>query len=163
MSSKKRFEGGSTIGVGYISIMLIFTVICLTILAVLGFQAVFSGSRVSERSENFTQEYYTADTAAKRTLAQLDEAALWAQQDFSFDESFISEAESIGGVTTTMTPDGVQAEYTVEINDRQHLKVIAVFHADSGSGRYNIIEWRSVTSDSAEESTPSVWDGNDIV
>ena len=75
MNKKKRFFG-STVGVGYISMMLIFTVICLTILAVLSFQAVYSNDRVSSRSERFTQEYYDADMAAKRTLAQLDGIAL---------------------------------------------------------------------------------------
>lgn len=162
MNRKKRFFG-STVGVGYISIMLIFTVICLTILAVLSFQAVYSNDRVSSRSERFTQEYYDADSAARYTLAQLDLTALRAAEGFSFEEGFMSGAANIGGVSTAMVPEGVRADYSVRINDRQYLAVSVVFHADSGNGRYDVLEWRSVTRESTEESHPAVWDGSDLV
>ena len=160
MNKKKRFFG-STVGVGYISIMLIFTVICLTILAVLSFQAVYSNDRVSSRSEIFTQEYYDADAAAKSTLAQLDLAAV--QAGFSFEESFMTAAAEIEGVSTAMVPGGVRADYSVRINDRQYLAVSVEFHADSSDGRYDVLEWRSVTRDSTEESSPAVWDGSELV
>ena len=37
------------------------------------------------------------------------------------------------------------------------------FHADSSDGRYDVLEWRSVTRDSTEESSPAVWDGSELV
>ncbi len=162
MNKKKRFFG-STVGVGYISIMLIFTVICLTILAVLSFQAVYSNDRVSSRSEIFTQEYYDSDAAAKSTLARLDLAAVQAAEGFSFEESFMTAAAEIEGVSTAMVPGGVRADYSVRINDRQYLAVSVEFHADSSDGRYDVLEWRSVTRDSTEESSPAVWDGSELV
>ena len=40
----------SGIGIGYVSVMMIFAVICLTILAVLAFQAASSDERLSEKN-----------------------------------------------------------------------------------------------------------------
>ena len=162
MNKKKRFFG-STVGVGYISMMLIFTVICLTILAVLSFQAVYSNDRVSRRSERFTQEYYDADMAAKRTLAQLDGIALECAESFSFEESFISGAEELSGITTARVPGGVRADYSARINDRQRLYVSVVFYGDPAAGRYEVLQWRTVTEDNSSDSTPAVWDGSDLV
>ena len=162
MNRKKQFFG-STIGVGYISVMLIFTIICLTILAVLSFQAVYSNDRVDRRSEKFTQEYYDADISAKQTLARLDEIAFQAAEGFSFEESFISGAEELGGVTAVMVPEGVRADYSVRINDRQHLSVSAVFLRNAGEKRYEILLWQSVTDETSGDSHPSVWDGSELV
>ena len=61
----KKFRSG--IGIGYVSVMMIFAVICLTILAVLAFQAASSDEKLSEKNTDFTHEYYAADTEAKKT------------------------------------------------------------------------------------------------
>ena len=55
-NTEKKGRSGGTVGVGYISIMLIFTVICLTIFAVLSFQAVYSSDKMTNRSDGFTQQ-----------------------------------------------------------------------------------------------------------
>ncbi len=162
MNKGKRFFG-STVGVGYISIMLIFTMICLTILAVLSFQAVYSNDRVSSRSDRFVQEYYNADMSAKKTLAQLDAIALNAAEGFSFAESFIGGADELEGVSTAIVPQGVRADYSVRINDRQTLSVSVVFYSAYTEERYAILLWQSGTDDNLEESRPSVWDGSDLV
>ena len=88
-NTEKKGRSGGTVGVGYISIMLIFTVICLTIFAVLSFQAVYSSDKMTNRSDGFTQQYYTADTEAKKTLSRLDGLAAEALDGFSFEEGFI--------------------------------------------------------------------------
>ena len=87
-NTEKKGRSGGTVGVGYISIMLIFTVICLTIFAVLSFQAVYSSDKMTNRSDGFTQQYYTADTEAKKTLSRLDGLAAEALDGFSFEEGF---------------------------------------------------------------------------
>ncbi len=161
--NKKKQGLGSTVGIGYISIMLIFTVICLTILAVLGFQAVYSNDRVSGRSEQFTREYYAADMEAKKTLAILDEAAVQAADGFSFEESFTDAAQEIDGVITAMVPEGVRVDYSVVINDRQQLSVSVVFFSSPAGERYRILRWQSGTEADQEESSPAVWDGSDLV
>lgn len=161
--NKKRSIFGGTVGVGYISIMLIFTVICLTILAVLSFQAVYSNDRVSELSEQFTQQYYDADMAAKKTLAQLDNIALEALDGFSFEESFVNSAAELDGVQTAVVPGGVRVDYSVGINERQVLSVSVMFYSGPADSRYDILRWQSSTEDIEQDSHPSVWDGGDLV
>ena len=101
--------------------------------------------------------------AAKKTLAQLDEIALYSAEDFSFEESFISGVAGIEGVTTVMVPGGVRADYSTMINDRQRLAVSVVFYGSDSAGRYEVLQWRSVTEDNSSESNPAVWDGSDLV
>ena len=102
-NTEKKGRSGGTVGVGYISIMLIFTVICLTIFAVLSFQAVYSSDKMTNRSDGFTQQYYTADTEAKKTLSRLDGMAAEALDGFSFEEGFI---EAVSGVEGVSVPAG---------------------------------------------------------
>lgn len=162
MNKKKSIFGG-TVGVGYISIMLIFTVICLTILAVLSFQAVYSNNRVSERSEQFTQQYYDADMSAKKTLSELDKIAMEALDGFSFEESFAASAAQLDGVQTVVTQGGVRVDYSAEINERQTLSVSVMFYSNPAGNRYDILKWKSGTENIEQDSHPSVWDGGDLV
>lgn len=156
---KMRFSGG----VGYISIMLIFTVICLTIFAVLSFQAAYSNNRVIGRSEEYTQQYYDADASAKKTLSELDLLAAGLQGEFSFDEKFSSAASNIDGVSVTAVPEGVRADYSVSINERQSLSVSVVFYRAAADARYRILSWRSDSSGSISgDDHPSVWDGEEL-
>ena len=160
MGKKTKF--GGTIGVGYVSIMLIFTVICLTIFAVLSFQAAYSDSRLIDRSEGFTQQYYKADSRAKEILAELDGAALVASQGFDFGEEFAGAASELDGVRAQQTPGGVRVDYSVEINDRQSLAVSVLFYSAPSAGRYDILGWQSITSDTSDDSHQNVWDGGDL-
>lgn len=161
MDKKSKF--GSTVGVGYVSIMLIFTVICLTIFAVLSFQAAYSDSSLISRSESFTQQYYTADSRAKEILAELDSAALMASQEFDFAESFTEAASGIDGVKTEQTPGGVKAEYSVEITDSQNLMVSVMFYSTPTDGRYRILSWQNAADETPDDSHQNVWDGGDLV
>ncbi len=161
--TKTRFSGG----VGYISIMLIFTVICLTIFAVLSFQAAYSGNRVIGRSEEYSAQYYSADASAKKALSELDLLAEELRGGFSFDEEFSAAASGISGgfeVTALNVPEGVRTDYSVKINERQSLSVSVVFYRTVLNERYRILSWRSVSSGSVSgDDHPAVWDGEDII
>lgn len=160
-SEKKKF--GGVIGVGYISIMLIFTVICLTIFAVLSFQAAYSNNQLSGRSEEFTQKYYAADAAAKKTLAELDRIAAEAQNEFSFEDSFSEAASELDGISLTLVPEGVRADYTEEINEQQKLSVSVVFFRNTAGERYRIINWKNTSEEISADDHQNVWDGGDLV
>ncbi len=159
-TEKKKF--GGVIGVGYISIMLIFTVICLTIFAVLSFQAAYSNNQLSSRSEEFTQQYYSADLAAKNTLAELDRIAADAQNEFSFEDSFSEAASELDGISLTLVPEGVRADYSVEINERQMLSASVIFYSDPAEERYRIISWKNTSEEIPTDDHQSVWDGGDL-
>lgn len=156
----KKIKSG--IGIGYVSVMMIFAVICLTILAVLAFQAASSDEKLSERNSDFTREYYAADTKAKRILMELDNAAVAAAESPFFEDSF-TELSAESGASLTRTADGFRAEYSVELNERLSLFVGAVFYsvpAAHGGERFEIVEWRTASASESVDKPLNVWDGN---
>ena len=144
-------------GVGYVSVMLVFAVICLTIFAVLSFRAAMSTDSFNERSGDFMKQYYAADTDAKKMLSQLNDCALNAKNSGFFEDVFTESAQDIEGVSVKSSPRGVSASYTVAINERQELTVSVVFDS---SGEYTIEQWRNCeVGEENSDSHLNVWDG----
>ena len=156
--SNKESSQKVGMGVGYVSVMLIFALICLTIFAVLSFKAALSTDSFNDRSGEFMRQYYSADTAAKKTLSQLNDCAFSAKASGFFEDAFTESAQSIEGVTVRPTSRGVSVSYKVAINERQELLVNAVFDE---SGKYSIEQWRSrnIYEETSDEHL-GVWDGS---
>lgn len=131
--------------------------------AVLSFQAVYSSDKMTNRSDGFTQQYYTADTEAKKTLSRLDGLAAEALDGFSFEEGFIEAVSGVEGVSAARTAGGVRVEYSQAINERQTLAVSVVFFSAPSGERFRIEKWNSTEKEISGESHPSVWDGGDLV
>lgn len=146
------------VGVGYVSVMLIFAVICLTIFAVLSLKAAISDNSFNERSGEFLKQYYAADTAAKETLSKLHDCAFEAKSSELFEETFEEIAQGIEGVSLKQTPVGFSASYSAAINERQILAVTVLF---DNNGNYTIEQWQS--QDVPQEDNDShlgVWNGS---
>lgn len=144
-------------GVGYVSVMLVFAVICLTIFAVLSFKAAMSTDSFNERSGEFMRQYYAADSAAKKKLSELNDCAFDARNSGFFEDVFAESAGNIEGVTVRSVQGGFSASFSVAINEQQELLVKVFFDID---GYYSIEQWRS--SNNYEENSDShigVWDG----
>ena len=157
MNDKKGVYRKVGAGVGYVSVMLIFAVICLTIFAVFSFKAAVSSDRMDDRSGEFLKQYYAADSSAKETLSMLNDLALEAADAFDFEEELAMSAGKIEGVSARSTAGGVLMSYAVAINERQELAVGVVFSHD---GKYQIKTWR--TQNTGSESSGNglnVWDG----
>lgn len=144
-------------GVGYVSVMLIFAVICLTIFAVLSFKAAMSTDSFNDRSGEFLKQYYAADSKAKLTLSKLNDSMQAARSSMFFEEEFQASASELDGVTVKQTAAGFSASYVVPINDRQLLAV--AIHFDN-NGKYTIEQWQSCEiSGETSDSHQNVWDG----
>ncbi|MBQ9947959.1 MAG: hypothetical protein IJO91_06175 [Oscillospiraceae bacterium] len=153
----KNKQGFKGIGIGYVSIMMVFAVICLTILAVLSFQAADSSNTLTQRNSQFTHEYYAADIKSKEILMQLDNAALEACDSGFFEDVFPELAEKIGDVSITPLMDGYSAYYSIPLNNRLSLSVSVKF-TDDPDGRFEIQDWKTVSADSNNDGL-NVWDG----
>ncbi len=162
MSDKKNSIGSSGMGVGYVSLIMIFAVICLTVLAVLSYQAAGANAVLNEKGAAYTSQYYAADGRAKEKLMALDGYSLSASQGFFEDDFTALCEENMPDVQLRNSPDGITAEFTEYINDRLSLKVSIKFYSFSDDGkRYRIEEWKSVASASEESEEPlGVWDGS---
>lgn len=177
MNKKDRNTLG--LGVGYVSVMIIFAVICLTIFAVLSFSAASSSDGFNKRSGDYLQQYYTADSTAKWRLAVLDVIAkdaaetgffedefeyqfnAAAQTGYSCDHRFEVKADFFDGIALKRIINGFSAVWTEKINDRQELSVEVEFTSDGGC---EITRWQSRTiSGESSESHLGVWDGSDNI
>lgn len=144
-------------GIGYVSVMLVFAIICLTIFAVLSFKAAMSTDSFNDRSGEFMRQYYAADSMAKETLSQLNDCAYNAKNSLLFEEAFTEAAQDIDGVSVRSVQSGFYVSYSVAINERQELLVSVLF---DNTGNYSIERWKSTNID--EENSDShlgVWDG----
>ena len=141
------------IGTGYLSIMMIFVVLCLTMLAALSYSAASAEMRYSEKSGDYTREYYAADLEAKRVLAEIDGIA--AGYDDYTDFMFLAELEGVEGTECRQLPDGVEISWSTPINERQSI-IAAVKYSGRG---YTVTEWRTVSSSGFESKPLNVWAG----
>lgn len=159
MKKKNNYSG---IGVGYVSVMMIFAVICLTVFAVLSMRASSSSYELNKKSSSYTTDYYAADSKAKAILAELDETAYYAHASGFFEDSF-GEAILSDGVKLYPVSDGFRAEYSVPLNQNLTLYVKVIFYSDTSAhsgARYDIISWNTSGNMPEETDAPlNVWDG----
>ncbi len=141
------------IGTGYLSLMMIFVVLCLTTLAALSFSAAESERKYSEKSAAYTKAYYEADTLAKSTLAAVAET-VGSYTDYS-DFMLLGELDAIGGISYESRPDGIDISWTTAINDRQSI-YSEIRITDAG---LDITEWRTIQGNVPEEESLGVWLG----
>lgn len=156
MNGRKQ-QKNAGIGVGYITVMIIFAILCLTVFAVLSFRAAGSNDALNDRAGNYLKNYYAADMSAKEILSRLDEIAFELKGSAFFAESFEEEAKTIEGVSVKSLPNGCTAEYSVGINNRQSIFASVIFFEN---GEFKINEWKSITNDTFEDDPGlNVWDG----
>lgn len=150
MSRKTRPAG---IGTGYLSMMMIFVILCLTMLAALSFSASESERKYSEKSAEYTKTYYEADARAKKTFAEIAETA-GNYGDYN-DFMFFAQLEEIEGVSYESVPGGVDISWTTQINDRQSI-YSEIRITDEG---IDVKSWRTIQGDIPEENYLNVWLG----
>lgn len=153
MNKKSGFRG-SGMGVGYISVMVIFVTVCLTLFAAFSLRAASSNDAFNKRSGEFLKSYYAADSKAKQILAELDASAKAASGVFFEDEFELTEHE---GVVIKRVRGGCSADYSVAIDDRRELKCGILFRPD---GSYEITRWQSsASSTELDNSQGGLWNG----
>ncbi len=153
MNEKKQKSRPAGIGTGYLSLMMIFVMLCLTLLAALSLSAAESGKKFSERSAEYTKEYYAADLAAKERLAEID-AAVSGYADYS-DFMLLAELDRMEGVEYIQTPAGLEVSFLTAINERQSISLKVKF----SQGGFEVLSRRTVSTAEAEEEPLNVWSG----
>ena len=161
---KNNVSEGRGIGIGYISLIMLFAVICLTVLASLSYQAARANDKLNEKSISYTNGLYAADTAAKTVLSELDVAAKTSLDTGFFDDSFSAFCSSYDNLALRKTKEGYEVSFIEPISDPLSLSVKIVFYSvPSGNDRYDITEWKTVSvSETTEDKPLGVWDGGEI-
>lgn len=123
--------------VGGSSLLVIFTVLCLTVFALLGLGTVQAGERLTDASADSVAAYYAADLQAETILAQL------------------RAGEAVKGVVW----DGDCCTYSCPVTDRQVLAVTVRLTGDD----YEILRWQTLSTTAWEaDDSIEVWDGEPI-
>ncbi len=120
--------------VGGSSLLVIFTVLCLTLFAVLSLSSVQADGRLSKASGAAVQAYYTADCEAEEILAQLR-----------------------GGIVPQgVIRDGNQYRYECAVSETQTLFVEVEVIGET----YQVLRWQTETTGGWKtEDELQVWDG----
>lgn len=148
------------LGTGYVSLIMIFVMICLVSLAVMSFSAVGMNDSLRDKHSSNSAAYYAAESEANLILMRVDQAALEAAQSGLF-MNFESDAAGIAGTTVKSQPNG---DYTVSwscgITDKLTLMCeITVFASPENGRRYEVTRWQTVPADAAVDTPLNVWNG----
>lgn len=161
--NKKSASTGGSLGTGYVTVIMIFVVICLAILAALSFKTVMNNYGIGDVGRNNTAAYYAAEESANRRLAELDGAA--ARSRRTGDASALSDLiQSSEGVTAVPDVEGFRAVWSEKITDKMKLCCSVLFYSSPemhDGRRFEIKEWKTDTGtgSDADEVRITVWDG----
>jgi len=139
------------INIGILSLVVIFSVLCLAIFSVLALSSAIVEKNLSEKGAASVEEYYEADFKAAEYADRLKELynLTGGFEDISIDLS----------LEIRDTLDSRQVSYTVPINENQAISVIIEFSDD----KIKIEEWKVVqTGEWTPDDSLNVWDGGDL-
>ena len=130
---KQSSSNLSSPAVGGSSLLVIFSVLCLTVFALLSVSTVQADSRLATASAEAVQAYYQADRQAEEIFARL------------------RAGQTVPGVET----DGSVFHYSLPVSDSQTLFVKVVRRENC----WQIQRWQTVASDQMDTGYLPVWDG----
>lgn len=119
--------------VGGSSLLVIFSVVCLTVFALLSLNTVLAEQRLSQACGEAAQQWYAADLKAQEIFARL------------------RAGEDVPGVEQA----GDQYAYAVAITDHQTLHVTVRCEGED----WKVISWQTAATPEAREDTLPVWQG----
>lgn len=123
----------SSPAVGGSSLLVIFSVLCLTVFALLSVSTVQADHRLATASAEAVQAYYQADRQAEEIFARL------------------RAGQTVPGIET----DGSVFHYSVPVSDSQTLFVTVVRR----EADWQIQRWQTVASDLMDNDSLPVWNG----
>ena len=158
---EKNSDGISVngLGTGYVSLIMIFVMICLTALAAMSFSAAGMSDSLSEKHSGNMAAYYEAESEANRILMRIDEAAYEAAKSGLFMNFEVSAAE-IDGVTVSPCREGYTVSWSRDITDKLALMCeVTVFASPDNGVRYKVTQWQTVPAGMTADVPLNVWNG----
>lgn len=129
----KKTERFSPPSIGGSSLLVVFAVVCLTVLALLAVTTVQAEKRMAESAHRAVTAWYEADLEAERIFARLRS----------------------GETVPNVTESGGLYRYTCPISRHQQLEVELQKTADG----WAVLRWQTVAHPEAAEETLPVWNG----
>lgn len=133
-----KIKHKQTLGVGLLSIIVIFVIISLTVLGSLGVISARADYKLSQKNGEYIKAYYVAEKQAEEILASIHESRL-SGEDFNIPVTYKVEDNSI--------------TYRVPIVDSQLLEVIISLEKDNKKD-YQILAWHVVNTMEWQDEQP---------
>ncbi len=131
-------QNGFSIGIGGISILAVFVVLCLTSLATLSFTTAQADLRLAEKTAEAQQQYYAADTQAEYMLADI---LTQAEGKSGYETELVKK-----GYAVMQKDGGAIIEYTVDAGKNKELYVrikIALDGSGIPTGEWTKESWQT--------------------
>jgi len=155
MSNKRN----KTIHIGFSTILMVFTMLCLVTFATLSLLTANADYRLSKKVAAKTEDYYEADLLAREYLLQIDEALEELYQNNAGQNAFCQEALKRlqemplpQGITKSSATDENCYGFEIAINDAQTLSVVLELQEPQNNSDcfYTIKQWKTTVMRSEE-------------
>lgn len=147
MQNERKSSG---INIGSASIIMVFSVLCLTVFAVLSLITANSEYKLAVKSTDVIKNYYAADNAATEKLAVLKDT--FDDGDFAAVQTKATEL----GIICESVGEDVTLSFEEKVTDTQALSVKATYT----SGDFRIDEWKLISTDEWNADAGfELWDG----
>lgn len=147
MQNERKSSG---INIGSASIIMVFSVLCLTVFAVLSLITANSEYKLAVKSTDVIKNYYAADTAATEKLAVIKGVA--DDSDFS---AIQTKATELGIICESAGAD-VSLSFEEQVTDTQALSVKVLYK----NGDFLVKEWKLISTDDWDANAGfELWDG----
>lgn len=137
--------------IGSVSLLMIFIILCMFTFAALSLSTAASDYHSAQTLADHTTAYYEASDKAEQKLADVDRILKDCYLSSESADSYYQLVKKQLGITDTATP--LIYSYQTNINKSQKLTVQiritypeAADTSDLGSGFYQIVSWKTVSS-----------------
>ena len=154
----KKGLGG--IGTGMLSVLMVLIILLLTAFAVLSYTTAVAEARLTEKTVQSAEDYYTADAAAQKVLFML---YTQAEACSSADEFLQTLPQSSGQAVLDWQQDetgaGYQLTCTVPIDEARQLRMQLLVEDADGKAGLTLTLYRVESTAVWEDENINVWDG----
>ena len=151
--------------VGIPSLFLIFSVLVLSVLALLTLGSSRSSLNTAQHSLEQTENYYAACTKATETISQLRSSAAQFTAESASEAEYFSRIKELADTQGTLTWDSVRhtLSFSEKISDTQQLSVaVEIFYpTEKSSPALNILQWNTeLTGSWTPDNSQNVFKGD---
>lgn len=157
--NKKKISVGMS--VGFISLLVIFVVLCLVTFAILALSSSQADMALTRKSADYQAEYYAANNECQRKLAWVDGVISEGRNTAADDAQLFAYIEDgLKGVVDYDVQTG-EAWFGSEVGERGTSLLVRIrINGLTEADNYDIISWHVEVSPGAlPEQTIDLWDG----
>lgn len=139
MNTKYRFG----MNIGSASIVLIFSVLCLTLFATLTLLSAKNEMKLTNKYEESVTQYYTADSKAQEDLHHIENILISASNTSADKTAYIKNQCKKLGFTYIQKNNKIYIIFNEDIDTEQVLRVVVKVNSIANK-RYEIIQWKKI-------------------